>query len=137
MTDEPPGFGAILVSFPKAPSIGLDVSLSRVELTTTTWIREELLQELESSDPLLKAERRIDDNDLIIKSNIQRDQVKESDLKLDVFVGDEVELSRKLADIAEVMGDKAKEFRFPWQSSETSGKAKGFEVPFFIRDAGV
>ena len=163
LTNEPPGFGAVLISFPKAPSIGLDISVSRMELTKTPWIRDELLkeiqtavaeqflwprriiipsglppktiqpmlskltlQELESTDPLLRAERRIDDNDLIIKNNIQRDQVKEADVDLDVFVGDEAELLRKLSDVAEEDGSKAKGFRFPWQG-----------VPFFPRDIGV
>ena len=166
LTNEPPGFGAVLISFPKAPSIGLDVSVSRMELTKTPWIRDELLkeiqsavaeqflwprriiipsglppksiqpmlskltlQELESTDPLLRAERRIDDNDLIIKNNIQRDQVKESDVELDVVVGDEEELLRKSSnDDAEDDGSKAtKGFRLPWQG----------RVSFFARDAGV
>ena len=76
---------------------------------------------------MLRAERRIDDNDLMIKNNIQRDQVKESDVELDVVVGDEEELSRKLSDDKEDgYSSKAKGFRLPWQG-----------IPFFARDAGV
>lgn len=49
LTDEPPGFGAILVSFPKAPSIGLDVSLSKIDITKSPWLREELLKEIQKA----------------------------------------------------------------------------------------
>lgn len=49
LTHEPPGFGAILVSFPKAPSIGLDVSLSKIDITKSPWLREELLKEIQKA----------------------------------------------------------------------------------------
>ena len=55
--------------------------------------------------------------------------MKESDVELDVVVGDEEELSRKSSndDDAEDDGSKAtKGFRLPWQG-----------VPFFARDTGV
>ena len=46
LLDEPPGFGAALVSFPVAPNIVIDVSLSSVEVTKTPWMRTELLKEI-------------------------------------------------------------------------------------------
>jgi hypothetical protein len=125
LTEEPPGFGAILVSFPKAPSIGLDVSLSKIDITKSPWLREELLKEIQKavaaeflwprrivvpsgvspsnpkpilsrvalnalseSDPLLDAERKIEENDIYRKSNIKRDRALENELGLDVVVAD-------------------------------------------------
>jgi len=125
LLDEPPGFGAALVSFPVAPNIALDVSLSSVEVTKTPWMRTELLKEIQrsvakeflwprrivvpsgvpptnprpflsrmeldalsESDPLLAAERKIDQNELIRKINIKREVADEQDLELDVFVGE-------------------------------------------------
>ena len=157
LTEEPPGFGAVLISFPKAPSVGIDVSLSKVELTKTPWIRDELLKEIQSAiaeqflwprriiipsgippqnirpmlsklvleelqntDPLLRAERRIDQNALTRKSNIQRDQAKEKDLELDVSVReDEMETEKEVVeelDQAEA-GSANKGFRLPWQKA--------------------
>jgi hypothetical protein len=49
LLDEPPGFGAALVSFPEAPNIALDVSLRSVEVTKTPWLRTELLKEIQKS----------------------------------------------------------------------------------------
>lgn len=134
LTDEPPGFGAALVSFPKAPNIGLDCTFSSVEITTAfPRLRTELLkeiqkavaneflwpkriivpsgimpkppkpvlsrtelEELSETDPLLKAEQRIDANEFIQKSNIVRDVADESELlkNMVVFVGDEAERNR-------------------------------------------
>lgn len=125
LTDEPPGFGAILVSFPKAPSIGLDVSLSKIDITKSPWLREELLKEIQKavvaeflwprrivvpsgvpptnpkpilsrivlnalseSDPLLDAERKIEENDVYRKSNIKRERALEDELGLDVVLDD-------------------------------------------------
>ncbi|KAK1737190.1 synaptotagmin-related protein [Skeletonema marinoi] len=125
LTEEPPGFGAILVSFPKAPSIGLDVSLSKIDITKSPWLREELLKEIQKavaaeflwprrivvpsgvspsnpkpilsrvalsalseSDPLLDAERKIEENDIYRKSNIKRERALENELGLDVVVAD-------------------------------------------------
>ena len=125
LTDEPPGFGAILVSFPKAPSIGLDVSLSKLDITKSPWLREELLKEIQKAvvaeflwprrivlpsgvaptnpkpilsrvvlnalsetDPLLDAERKIEENEVYRKSNIKREKALENELGLDVVVAD-------------------------------------------------
>lgn len=125
LTDEPPGFGAVLVSFPKAPSIGLDVSLSKLDITKSPWLREELLKEIQKavvaeflwprrivlpsgapptnpkpilsrvvlnalseSDPLLDAERKIEENEVYRKSNIKREKALENELGLDVVVAD-------------------------------------------------
>ena len=49
LLDKPPGFGAALVSFPAAPTIVVDVSLSSVEVTKTPWMRTELLKEIQKS----------------------------------------------------------------------------------------
>eukprot|EP00591_Stephanopyxis_turris_P013229 CAMPEP_0195532646 /NCGR_PEP_ID=MMETSP0794_2-20130614/38748_1 /TAXON_ID=515487 /ORGANISM="Stephanopyxis turris, Strain CCMP 815" /LENGTH=474 /DNA_ID=CAMNT_0040664953 /DNA_START=101 /DNA_END=1522 /DNA_ORIENTATION=- len=49
LTDEPPGFGAALISFPKAPTIGFDCTLSAVEITKTPWLRTELLKEIQKA----------------------------------------------------------------------------------------
>lgn len=159
LIEEPPGFGAVLISFPKAPSVGIDVSLSKVELTKTPWIRDELLkeiqttiadqflwprriiipsgmppqnirpmlskvalEELQNTDPLLRAERRIDQNTLTRKSNIKREQAKEKDLELDVSVGEEeTEMEKEVAGelySAQVGStNKVKGFRLPWQKA--------------------
>ena len=47
LTDIPPGFGAALISFPKQPKINLDVSLSTLELTKNTFLRNELIKEIQ------------------------------------------------------------------------------------------
>jgi hypothetical protein len=123
LTNEPPGFGAILVSFPKAPNITLDMSLSKMELTKSPWLREEILKEIQKavqaqflwprrivvpsmlppsnprptlsktelnalmeSDPLLMAERMMEENEVYRKSNIQREVAEASELELDVSV---------------------------------------------------
>ena len=123
LTNEPPGFGAILVSFPKAPNITLDMSLSKMELTKSPWLREEILKEIQKavqaqflwprrivvpsmlppsnprptlsktelnalmeSDPLLMAERLMEQNEVYRKSNIQREVAEASELELDVSV---------------------------------------------------
>lgn len=123
LTNEPPGFGAILVSFPKAPNITLDMSLSKLELTKSPWLREEILKEIQKavkaqflwprrivvpsmlppsnprptlsktelnalmeSDPLLMAERMMEQNEVYRKSNIQREVAEASELELDVSV---------------------------------------------------
>lgn len=159
LTEEPPGFGAVLISFPKAPSVGIDVSLSKVELTKTPWIRDELLkeiqtaiaeqflwprriiipsgmppqnirpmlskvalEELQNTDPLLRAERRIDQNALTRKSNIKREQAKEKDLELDVSVGEEEtemekEVAGELGSAQVGSTNKVKGFRLPWQKA--------------------
>ena len=125
LTDEPPGFGAVLVSFPKAPNIGLDVSLSKIDITKSPWLREELLKEIQKavaaeflwprriiipsgapptnpkpilsrvvlnalseSDPLLDAERKIEESEVYRKSNIKRERALENELGLDVVVAD-------------------------------------------------
>jgi hypothetical protein len=125
LTEEPPGFGAALVSFPKAPNIGLDVSLSSVEITRQPWLRAELLKEIQetvtkeflwprrivvpsgispvnpkpllsrvkldelrSTDPLLVAQKKIDENELIQKTKLKRDIAEEKELELDVYVGE-------------------------------------------------
>lgn len=171
LTDKPPGFGAALISFPKAPQIGLDVSVSAVELTKTPWLRTELLKEiqkavadeflwprriivpsglppqsfrpilaktqldeLQHSDPLLMAQRRIDSNASMQKTKLKRDKADKKDLGLDVFVGDEEELKTlqmkdEEKDIVETLNDEEgndhisskksasrnTRFRFPWQ----------------------
>lgn len=49
LTDSPPGFGAVLISFPKSPVISLDCTLSKVEITKTPWLKTELLKEIQKS----------------------------------------------------------------------------------------
>ena len=125
LTEEPPGFGAILVSFPKAPNISLDISLSKMELTKSPWLREELLKEIQKavadqflwprriiipsmlppvnlrpilsrevlnalmeSDPLLDAERKMDENEVLRKCHLSL--AEESELGLDVLVADDI-----------------------------------------------
>lgn len=45
----PPGYGAILVSFPAAPSVGFDVRVAGGELTKLPWLRSELQKVIQSS----------------------------------------------------------------------------------------
>jgi hypothetical protein len=40
-----PGFGALLVSLPSAPRIGLDVTIAGGEVTKLPWLRDEVLQQ--------------------------------------------------------------------------------------------
>lgn len=50
LIDEPPGYGAALVSFPKAPTIGLDCTVSSVEITKTfPWLKSEILREIQKA----------------------------------------------------------------------------------------
>ena len=37
-----PGYGAILVSFPSAPKVGLDLTVAGGELTKLSWLRTEV-----------------------------------------------------------------------------------------------
>jgi hypothetical protein len=171
LTEEPPGFGAALVSFPKAPNIGLDVSLSSVEITRQPWLRAELLKEIQdtvtkeflwprrivvpsgippvnpkpllsrieldelrSKDPLLLAQKKIDENELIQKTKLKRDIAEEKELELDVYVGEgdrktdidfgeSIETDNKIATEDEVDGkgndskEKKPRWRFPWGKS--------------------
>ena len=93
------------------------------------------LDELKKSDPLLKAEKRIDDNVLIQKTKLKRDIANERDLGLDIFIGDEEELKKKQllereeqnetegTDIKEgkkrVENSSARR-RFPWQRTRSA-----------------
>lgn len=45
----PPGFGALLVSLPAAPSIGLDVRIAGGEITKLPWLREEIEQAMQAA----------------------------------------------------------------------------------------
>jgi len=136
LTDEPPGFGAALISFPKAPVIGLDCTVSSVDVTKNfPWLKADLMKELEKSianeflwpkriivpsgvmpktpkpvldravleelsktDPLLRAQQNVDDNELVQKYEMRRDVAKEEELvdNMKVFVGDEEERIRQL-----------------------------------------
>eukprot|EP00978_Attheya_sp_CCMP212_P003899 scaffold8315_cov50-Attheya_sp.AAC.3 len=102
LTPEPPGFGALLVSFPAAPTVGLDIRMAGGEITKMPWLRQEILSaiqegiedeylwprrvvipspaappmdtiletmlspealnDLKTSDPLLRAERSLQEN---------------------------------------------------------------------------
>lgn len=162
LTEEPPGFGAALVSFPKAPNIGLDVSLSSVEITRQPWLRAELLKEIQetvtkeflwprrivvpsgiapvnpkpllsrvkldelrSTDPLLVAQKKIDENELIQKTKLKRDVAEEKELELDVYVGESdrksisLEAEKSIPE-AEAAGENKdnnmnkSKWKFPW-----------------------
>jgi len=47
LTPEPPGFGAMLVSLPTAPSLGLDVRMAGGEITKFPWLRSEITSALQ------------------------------------------------------------------------------------------
>ena len=179
LLDEPPGFGAALVSFPRAPNIALDVSLSSVEVTKTPWLRTELLKEIQKSiakeflwprrivvpsgvpptnprpflsrveldalsqtDPLLAAESKIDQNDLVRKVNIKREVADANDLELDVFIGEgdritsneeeskvigSEEISTGSEDLSEEPPRDGRKWTFPWarkKRENTTGEVK-------------
>ena len=48
LLDSPPGFGALLVSFPTAPRISLDVKVAGGEVTKVPWLRQVRLLSLRS-----------------------------------------------------------------------------------------
>ena len=148
LTDEPPGFGAALVSFPQAPSIELDFTVSSVEVTKKfPWLKADLLKELQKSianeflwpkrviipsgvvpktpkpmltraeleqlsttDPLLRAENGVDANELVQRYEMIREVDDEEDVadNMNIFVGGEEErmkqLNRMVAD--NVVGEK-------------------------------
>jgi hypothetical protein len=113
LTKTPPGFGAILVSLPSAPQIGLDVRFAGGEVTKLPWLRTELmsgiqkgiadellwpqrvvipslednnrpilsareLKALESSDPLLVAEKALEEKPMLRES---RENIKPASLR--------------------------------------------------------
>jgi hypothetical protein len=59
LTKAAPGFGAILVSLPSAPKIGLDVRFAGGEVTKLPWLRTELMSEIQKgiADELLWPQR--------------------------------------------------------------------------------
>mmetsp|Transcript_25739 Transcript_25739/g.38944 ORF Transcript_25739/g.38944 Transcript_25739/m.38944 type:complete len:512 (+) Transcript_25739:111-1646(+) len=155
LTDSPPGFGAVLISFPKSPVISLDCTLSKVEITKTPWLKTELLKEIQksvsnqflwprrivlpsavvpepirpflshleldkltTSDPLLKAQKIIDSNELVVKNNLIRDLPDEDEMleNMDIFVGDENErLKLGKEENATISNNNMGGLRFPWQ----------------------
>jgi hypothetical protein len=158
LTDTPPGFGAALISFPKAPSIGLDCTVSSVEVTTTfPWLKAELLKEIQKTvaneflwpkriivpsgivpeqppkpvltrsqleelrmtDPLLKAEARVDRNEFAQRYELTREIADADDVvdNMDVFVGDESERIRLLNITSALASEKAQP-RFWWGGVE-------------------
>ena len=56
---DPPGFGAALVSFPKAPKINLDVRVAGGDITRIPWLRAELVSAIQKAvaDELLWPKR--------------------------------------------------------------------------------
>jgi hypothetical protein len=55
LTKAPPGFGAILVSLPSVPKIGLDVRIAGGDITRIPWLRSELMNAIQKgiADELL------------------------------------------------------------------------------------
>jgi hypothetical protein len=112
LTKTPPGFGAILLSLPSAPQIGLDVRFAGGEVTKLPWLRTELmsgiqkgiadellwpqrvvipslengrpilsaraLKDLETSDPLLVAEKALEEKPMLRES---RENIKPASLR--------------------------------------------------------
>jgi hypothetical protein len=49
LTSDPPGFGAALVSFPKAPEINLDVRVAGGDITRIPWLRSEVMSAIQKA----------------------------------------------------------------------------------------
>jgi len=111
LTAEPPGYGAILVSFPSVPDINLDVNVAGSEITRVPWLRTELvkelqktietqflwpqrlvipegkllskktLEELAKTDPLLEAEERLMEERPMLKEEIEKRKPTKQKLK--------------------------------------------------------
>mmetsp|Transcript_2717 Transcript_2717/g.7974 ORF Transcript_2717/g.7974 Transcript_2717/m.7974 type:complete len:533 (+) Transcript_2717:107-1705(+) len=180
LIDEPPGYGAALVSFPRAPNIGLDCTVSSVEITKTfPWLKSEILreiqkavaneflwpkrialpmavvpqpprtildrqtlEELRTTDPLLRAEERIDANVLTQKYEITRDVANATELidNMNIFVGDEEERLRILNETSTNATALKKgfpfgnvKFEFPWankNASHSNATGGSFDLKF-------
>jgi len=173
LIDEPPGYGAALMSFPRAPNIGLDCTVSSVEITKTfPWLKSEILREIQkavaneflwpkritlpmpqpprpildrnvldelrTTDPLLRAEERIDTNLLTQKYEITRDVANATELidNMDIFFGDEQERLRML-DETSTNATAAKKglpfgnvkIEFPWAKNAT-GRPFDLKIPW-------
>ena len=182
LIDEPPGYGAALVSFPRAPNIGLDCTVSSVEITKTfPWLKSELLREIQKAvaneflwpkrvtlpmavvpqpprpildrsaleelritDPLLRAEERIDTNLLTQKYDITRDVANATELidNMDIFVGDEEERLRILNETSTNATAAKKpfgnvKFDFPWANSNATGHPFDLKFPWQQQERGV
>lgn len=59
------------------------------------------LDNLSHSDPLLAAERRIDENEIYRKNKLKREQADEKELELDLFIG---EGARQMPNATEAVG---------------------------------
>jgi len=173
LTDTPPGFGAMLVSFPKSPVIGLDCTVSKLEITKAPWLKTELLKEiqksvsqqflwprrillpsvivpepikpvlsrkeleqLQNSDPLLKAEQIIDSNEVWAKNKLirLRDVADEEEMleNMDIFVGDANERKNATATSNTARNNnRGVVMRFPWQKMDnTTAKNVPFRFPW-------
>ena len=49
LVETPPGFGALLVSLPSVPRVGLDVKVAGGEVTKVPWLRQEIIDAIQES----------------------------------------------------------------------------------------
>jgi len=102
------------------------------------------LEELRITDPLLRAEERIDTNVLAQKYEITRDVANATELidNMDIFVGDEEERLRILNETSTNATAAKKafgnvKFDFPWANSNATGRPFDLKFPWQQQERGV